>query len=500
MEVRNKYQSRVRIKVSGFLSKYGDIVVMAILIIIGMLLHSSIVSLIITGIFAIYAFWKPKNALYILLIYVPTRPFITEIEGSLKGISDAVIIFSFLRVLFDSRRNWANIFRLAWFEWALFAYCVLGSLSGLITGIPITAAIFQSRSFLLFFLLFYIVRRLGITKEDVKKFLWVTFFMVLLLSIHGWIEKISIRSWLMPHDWAVMPLSSTNRIRIYGLTNNPNTLGIFLVFGYLGLIYLKSFYSSKKVRGWLNVTAVIALGTTILTLSRGVFLAFIFSSIVYFILSKEDRWPFIRRTVVQVVAALVIVALPIIGIANVTEHTSLGKTQHDIMAQYDQSDTTATERLKGTFERDQIEKYAETGRLYYVKKGLLIFKDHPIIGTGFDTFGDSATLSYPSPIYEQYHIGEGIHVYSDNQYIQVIAQTGIVGVLLFAFFLLNMLYMIWKKRKEQHKMAMALLAILLGIYLSGFYYNIWEVDVVDLFFFPMLALLLPLKKFEPENK
>ena len=124
----------------------------------------------------------------------------------------------------------------------------------------------------------------------------------------------------------------------------------------------------------------------------------------------------------------------------------------------------------------------------------MIFKDHPIIGTGFDTFGDSATLSYPSPIYDKYHIGDGIHVYSDNQYIQVIAQTGIIGVVLFAFFLLNMLFKIWNSRTNEPRLAPVILVILLGIYLSGVYYNIWENDVVDLFFFPMLAVLLPIKK------
>ena len=48
--------------------------------------------------------------------------------------------------------------------------------------------------------------------------------------------------------------------------------------------------------------------------------------------------------------------------------------------------------------------------------------DYPIIGTGFGTYGDSASLSYQSPIYEKYRITT--EIYSDNQYIQIITQTG----------------------------------------------------------------------------
>ena len=46
---------------NGFLSKFGDIIVFILLLIIGMILHNNIVSLCITGLIGLYALWKPKK-------------------------------------------------------------------------------------------------------------------------------------------------------------------------------------------------------------------------------------------------------------------------------------------------------------------------------------------------------------------------------------------------------------------------------------------------------
>ena len=70
----------------------------------------------------------------------------------------------------------------------------------------------------------------------------------------------------------------------------------------------------------------------------------------------------------------------------------------------------------------------EDGRIYYVKKALEIFKDEPLTGYGLATFGSAATQTYSSPTYEQYNITWNF--YSDNEYIQILAETGVIGLLL----------------------------------------------------------------------
>ncbi|GGH76484.1 O-antigen ligase [Pullulanibacillus pueri] len=480
---------KVGVDMKQFGSEYGELLIALLLIILGGLTHNALICYGLTIIIAIYSFFRPKKGLMVLAIYVPIRPFLIEIEGTLKAVADGIILFALLRVLYDARHNLSSIFRLKWFEWAFWLYCIIGSLSGLLTGVPLTAVIFESRALLLFFLLFYIIRRLDITQEDIKRLIWIVFWVAILLSLHGWVEKLSIRSWLLPLDWVMRPLSPTNRIRIYGLIDNPNTLALFLVLSYFFSFYLRGFYKGA-LKVTLHIGSVILLGTMILTFSRGVFIGLVFCSLLYLVLSRH--WRHIAQTALYLALGILIVALPIILLSGVLDDTYLGETQHRIMEKYDQEGTTATKRLSGTFGKDNIEQDSRTGRIFYVKKGLEIFRDHPILGTGFDTFGDSATLSYPSPIYTDYGIAKDTHIYSDNQYIQVMAQTGVVGVLIIAVFLLGMLKAIWDRRKTSN-LALPLGVFLIGLYVTGCYYNVWENNVVGLFYFPFLAVVLPLK-------
>src|SRR5690606_15665586 len=108
-------------------------------------------------------------------------------------------------------------------------------------------------------------------------------------------------------------------------------------------------------------------------------------------------------------------------------------------------------RFGETFNEQNLALMSESGRFFYIKKGFEIFKEYPVAGSGFGSFGGSATLSYGSPIYDHYGIRSDIYggkyFYSDNQYIQIITETGIIGVILFAAFLLCMLAIFWKERK-----------------------------------------------------
>jgi putative inorganic carbon (HCO3(-)) transporter len=80
-------------------------------------------------------------------------------------------------------------------------------------------------------------------------------------------------------------------------------------------------------------------------------------------------------------------------------------------------------------------------------------------------------------------------MYSDNQYIQIIVQTGTLGVISFATFLLGMFYYIWKQRKVIPA-ATPLIAILFGGSVAGLFYNIWEDKTFTLYFYILLGYVL----------
>ncbi|HEX6923350.1 MAG TPA: O-antigen ligase family protein [Bacillales bacterium] len=452
-------------------------------LVLGIIFSYSFVGLAITLGFGIYALVRPKNALLFLFLYFPIRSYLIEFNPALKGIGDAVILFSLLRLVYDYRGNLKALFRFQWFEFAFFAFLLLGAISALLTGVSIVAIIFQLRAFILLYLVYYIAKRLEITKEDIAKLLWTTVVVVTIICIHGLIEKLSLRQLLLPPAWESRSLSPTNRIRIYGMVGNPNRLAIYLSFAFVLIMYLRKHLAGKWY--WaMNVLIVLLFSVWFMTYSRGTWIAFVIATVLYIALTKN--WRILKTLVISLAIGIILVALPVNALTNVVANME-GVAEDLARTQYNPEEGSFSERLAGTFDESYVEDSMRAGRLLIIVRGFEVFFDHPVIGTGFGTYGDSATLSYGSPIYDDYNIERLF--YSDNQYIEIIVQTGVIGVILFAVFLLNMLYLIWKKRSGRN-FAPVLLVLLLGAYAAGCYYNIWENDIFGLFYFAMLGYLL----------
>lgn len=456
-----------------------------ILLILALVLPLSMIAYLSTVIIGILAFIKPKESMFLLLFYFPLRSFIIEINPSLKLVGDLIIVAAFLRVLWNSRTNPKSIFQFEKFEWAFIAFLVVGSISAFITGVSLGAIVFQLRAFAITFLILYVVKRLGITKQDIKMFLWTTFIVAMILVVQGLVEKLSMRSAWMPEFWINRSLSPNNKVRIYGLINNPNVLAVFLTIAAMLTVYLKMMLPKNKVQWLLNLSLVLMSGVWVLTYSRGTWIAFAIGLAIYVLYTRN--WKFLMKTAVVVGLSVIFVMIPATNIAQwISSNTEIGNFPRTGPAE-EVGFEVETNRLKETFNESTLEKSMTTGRLYIVAKGFEIFKDYPIIGTGFATFGDSASKSYSSPIYKDYDIGYDI--YADNQYIQIITQTGVVGVLLFAVFLLGMLVLFWKYRKSS-PYAIPMVAGLIGVFWCGLIYNIWEDKTFTMYFYFMTAAFL----------
>ncbi|WP_010676946.1 O-antigen ligase family protein [Bacillus timonensis] len=431
----------------------------------------------------IYALFKPKNAILLLFLYIPIRPFIIEYVGSFRYLGDFLIFGALFKTFWDSRSNIKSLFQFKLFEYALFAFLVIGSISSLfVTGMSIVTVVLQIRAFILMYLVYYIVKRMDITKKDVKNILWVTIWTVIAIIIQAIAEKLFIRTFLLPEAWQQMALSAKNRVRIYGMLGNPNVLSIYLSFVFLLFVYIKRNVPSvnSKLIAVLNwfVFAII-----VLTYSRGTWIGFVVMLLTYLVISK--RYTILKDFLKTAILSAIIVILPLTGLTALIENSDLGAEKVKQIQQYDQEGKSGfIDRIGGTFSDDTISSSQGSGRLFIVKKGFEVFLDNPIIGTGFGTFGDSASLRQVSPIYDDYDIG--YQFYSDNQYIQIIAQTGALGVIAFAVYLLSMLVTFWKRRDERFSIVM--IGVILAAYFMGLVYNLWEADIFGLCFFTLLAV------------
>lgn len=449
-------------------------------VIVGLFLPSSIALVTTSLFFVLYAFFRPQQSLLFLVVYVSIRPLLVEVNSGLKLVGDLITFIAFIKLVLSSGRNWKTLFSFKWFEWAFFAFLIAGSISGLAQGVLPAAVIFQIRTFVIMYMLYYIIARMTLPDDWLKRFAWVTVWTSFICSIHGLIEKLSMRHLLLPDAWKYKTLSATNAVRIYGLPGNPNSLALLLLFGIAALLFLQSIYKGEKYKWFLNINLVLFVGIFVLTYSRGTWIsAFILGTI--FILSTRN-WQLLKRLVIAGIAAIILVYYPVnLGVKLVA---SLG------FDEVPDDPGSIAGRFGETFDEQNLALMTESGRFYYINKGFEIFKEYPIAGSGFGSFGGSATLSYGSPIYDHYGIRSDIYggkfFYSDNQYIHVITETGVIGVVLFAAFLLFMLHLFWKERKTP--MGKFMIALWFATGFSGFYYNIWELKLYTMFFFILFGI------------
>ncbi|WP_046174509.1 O-antigen ligase family protein [Domibacillus indicus] len=454
---------------------------------------STAAALAISALVAAIAFLRPKEGLLAILIYFPMRSFLTEMSPGLKLAGDLIIIAMTLRVLWNTRHDIRSWFRFHAFEYGFFAFLLIGSVSAFFTGVELGAIIFQLRAFIITYLVYYSARRLDLTKDDIISFLWVTVAVAMLMVVQGFVEKLSARTLMMPEAWVNRSLSPNNRVRIYGWINNPNVFAVYLTIAFICILYLRSLVTARWLKIVLFISAVLMMGIWFLTYSRGTWIGFAVGFVVFVALSRNWRSALMAIATIALGAALV--GVPVASAARYIEANVINEAPPAVEAPDDNGeeepeDSVEANRLKETFKADTVELSQQTGRLFVVTKGLEIFKDSPVIGTGFATFGDSATKSYSSPIYEKYEIPE--NMYSDSQYVQVIAQTGALGVIAFAVFLLGMLVLLWKK-KDDHPFAIPTLSFLLGIFVCGLLYNIWEDKTFTTYFFLATAIVASTK-------
>nr|WP_106783677.1 O-antigen ligase family protein [Lysinibacillus timonensis] len=466
-------------------------IALAIMVLIaGMLLPSSFALISTTIFFALFAFFKPYQSLVILIPYVIFRSFFIEINTGLKLIGDLITFIVLIRLLLLNIKHWKSWFHFKLFEWFFFIFLIFGAIIGYLNGVSIASVVFQIRTFLIMYLLYFVISRLNLPKNFFVKASWITVLSGIVLFIQGVAEKISGRQWLMPEVWSDKVLSSTNVVRIYGLLNNPNSLALVMFFAIAAVFFLRWVYKDEKFKWFFIVSQVAFSGLIILTLSRGTWI-FIFVFIVFlFLIARKVKM--LKQFGITFIASIILVYLPVnltvvimesIGIENPNgSSSSLGGLGN---------------RFAETFDEDTLGLAAESGRLFYIKKGFEILADYPLTGAGFGTFGGSATLSYDSPIYEEYGIRSDIYggknFYSDNQYIQVIAETGAMGVILFAGFLLSMLWLFI--RNKQNTFGQIMFALWFATGASGVVYNIWELKVFAMFYFMLFGIFASVKNY-----
>ncbi|WP_223592210.1 O-antigen ligase family protein [Neobacillus bataviensis] len=457
-----------------------------VLVAVGLFIHQPIIGFGISLLLALFVFYDEKIGILFMIIFVPIRPFLTVYNTGFKLIGDMILLLLLVKTFYHNRKNLRELFRFHPFEYAFFAFLILGAISALITGVSLKAIIIQLRAFGLFYLLFYIIKRMKVSPQDIKDFSFTTLIFGVLLSVQGLVEKISVRTLFLPEVWQRMELSYTNKQRIYGLMGGPNETGMFLLISFLIGFYLLSIRKDKGKGKSLIIASLILIATAfLLTYSRGAVLTVIAFLPVYLVITRRVKF-LVPLAFIGITAGVLF-----FSVEKVTHVVEKYQIQHakeingdESVDETDNYDEKEVNRFSDAFSAENRALSNADGRAYYFKKSLEVLKTSPIIGYGFGTFGGSATLIYSSPIYK--HFGIKGDFYSDNQYTQIIAETGVIGIILLAAFVIFLMKITWDLRKKQD-LSPLLIYFIVAAVVSGAVYNILEMDAFTMYYFIILG-------------
>lgn len=120
------------------------------------------------------------------------------------------------------------------------------------------------------------------------------------------------------------------------------------------------------------------------------------------------------------------------------------------------------------------------GRLWAINNGFHIFKQNPILGTGPGTYGGQLSANYSSPIYH-FGLQNGyIALYfTDNQWLEILVQTGILGIMTFFGFVISTIWaLIANFLKKRNWLVLSALSGLVCFLVCGLGANVLEFGAI----------------------
>ena len=439
-----------------------------------------------------------------LMVFIPFRNLLEIVCGMyIKVLADVLVLSVVMLFLVLYVKN----IKLKLYDVFLGAFLLLAFFNTVIIHhVSMKVYLFQVRSIILYYMLFFVIRHFELPENFIKRVCSTLRYITYILFFLGIIEKIGRKEWLFPAEIAESILYEDNFVRVYSMFFNPNTYGAFVVLAFIIVL----FYENKKL--FLYKSIVVA--SLLMSMSRSAMLLFVMFLLTYafFVKRKQIRdnigYYLFQCVLIFFLGMIIYMASEYFTIqlnasnSIVEEENSQEKvteenfeimldTNEEITAQQsndneaeksievqNDNQTTVFTRMEELNSDDIITKSMTDGRLHYLLKGIEIFKNHPILGTGFGTYGSAASLNWNPPIYEKYNLTYGF--YSDNEYIKELVETGVLGVgLLCAFF-----FLIFFENKSNK----IIVLLLLSLSWLGLFYNVLEVQIVAFLFWLMLGL------------
>jgi len=295
----------------------------------------------------------------------------------------------------------------------------------------------QFRLFFEPFLVFIAIFLIYPDKEESRIYLKMLVLSAALLSLVGiyqYIAKIPT-----PSMWVDKELESSSiYTRAFSIVGSPNVLAAYLELSLPLTIFLFLREKSFLKKFSQVFLFLVILSGLMLTFSRGGWLGAFGSIFVSFIFLN----PLLGITVI-LICILGIFAVPVLRL-----------------------------RVFSLIDPSYIEKSMNSGgRLFRWRYGVVNGMEHPLLGTGLGTYGSSAAQKY----------GYFSYTSMDSVYINVFAETGLLGLSTFALWVASgvgsLIYKFFTKKKAVYLfIGASIIAILIHIFVENLF-NVWGLTI-----------------------
>ena len=422
-----------------------------------------------------------------LCFFIPFREFISLYTTSFIKFLPDLIIWGFTAFVIIKNKFKLN-FKL--YDWFFIGFIIAGLIATLINGTSLLAFALQVRSIGTMYVFFYLLRNTEFNEKQIdfiKNTLMIVLSAIILLALLEYFTD----KFLFPEAWRLSIKYSSNYARVYSLMNNPNS---FAFFSYIVMLLVYFFNKNQNRLIHYIFYTFVFLGI-LLSASRSTFIAiaFLFLLLIFETLKGKDFKPLLKMGVSLALAViLMFAATPLKSlILDVTGGfgVSFSESDTDKNETQNKNNIAFLDRFNELSGNSILQNSSSDGRIFVILKGIEIFMDHPVFGTGFGTYGSAGSQMVTPALYEEYGLYENL--YSDNEYIKVFVETGLLGTLIYIAFILLLFKNCIKNRYK-------LISILAFLFI-GMFYNVFEMQSICFILYFILSYadrLLP----NPINK
>jgi len=331
-----------------------------------------------------------------------------------------------------------------------------------------------------FVAIFFLVSETINSKKRLKIFLLTIFAILVLLAVDLYIQYVTGYDFLRGYkgfslDWPCEMLRAS-----FGTSGDfAGWLLIILPFC-IGALFTQGFFD-KRDKIEFSALIFVFLICLLFTFSRGAWLGAIIGSLLlaFYWFKYEKSKAKVKCLCWALCLILIFVFLP-----KQVKNKGENFVRHSI-----RQSGPVIDRIKSI---GQTNKGSNLERIRLWQEALNITRDYPLFGCGLNTY---------SIVARKYKIAEGGGIYAHNSFLQMAAETGLIG--LFAFFLVIFAFFISALshlNKTRNPLVLGLAAGILGFLVQSFFdTNLYALQLVVLFWFS-LGLTIAIIRLDQNEK